>query len=181
MNKTRRRSSLLITLTRVDSPWLDDRWYTLTRRMVCLASVDRSVINYPITAICCTTCSDSCAAVDKISTDTARRAVPLRQQSFLLAHRIQSADLVILWTKFLFIRKWVFLLEPRPELLPIFLLLRHGTSIVANVVNLVRSRHVCYTEHSHLLATSRTFCSTGLVADDVSVCISVIVHLSLAS
>jgi len=120
VNKTRRRSSLLITLTRVDSPWLDDRWYTLTRRMVCLASVDRSVINYPITAICCTTCSDSCAAVDKISTDTARRAVPLRQQSFLLAHRIQSADLVILWTKFLFIRKWVFLLEPCPELLPIF-------------------------------------------------------------
>jgi len=50
-----------------------------------------------------------------------------------------------------------------------FLLIRHGTSIVANVVNLVRSRHVCHTEHSPLLATLRTFCSTGLVAEDVSV------------
>ena len=94
LNKTRRRSSLLITLTRVDSPWLDGRWYTLTGRIVCLTSVDRSVMNNPITAICCTTCSDSCAAVDKISTDTARRAVPLRQQSFSLAHKLQSADLV---------------------------------------------------------------------------------------
>ena len=34
--------------------------------------------------ICCTTCSYNCAAVDKNSTDTARRAVRLRQHCFLL-------------------------------------------------------------------------------------------------
>jgi len=66
----------------------------VTRRIVYFTSVDRSVINNPITAICCTTRSYSCAAVDKISTDIARRAVRLRQQSFLLAQRLQSADLV---------------------------------------------------------------------------------------
>jgi len=143
---------------------------------------DRSVINNPITAICCTTCSYSCAAVDKISTDTARRAVPLRQQSFSLAQRLQSADLVqYFMNQFPVYSKKSISFGTTSWTLPIFFLVRHGTSIVANVVNLVRSRHICHTEHSHLLATSRTFCSAGLIADDVSVCLSVTVHLSLTS
>ena len=36
------------------------------------------------TWICCTTCSYSCATVDNISTDTARRAVPLPQPELLV-------------------------------------------------------------------------------------------------
>ena len=170
VNKTRRRSSLLATLATVESPWLDGRWYTLTGRVVCLTSVDRSVINNPITAICCTTCSYSCAAVDKISTDIARCAVRLRQQSFLLAQRLQSADLVQHFMNQIPVYSKISIsFGTTSGTFTDFLLIRRGTSIVANVVNLVRSRHVCHTEHSPLLATLRTFCSTGLVAEDVSV------------
>jgi len=73
VNKTRQRSSLWIT------PRLSRRRAHTTRR----STVTLQLHNFVLLWIFCTTCSYSCAAVDKISTDTARRAVPLRLSSFL--------------------------------------------------------------------------------------------------
>jgi len=73
VNKTRRRSSLLTTLTR--SPC---RGWT---RVVYCTSVDRNAITPSLRFVVDLLYNSllySCAAVDKISTATARRAVPLR-------------------------------------------------------------------------------------------------------
>ena len=63
---------------------LVDHTYDGRRVMVYYTSVDCKLLA-PFLAllwICCTTCSYGCAAVDKISTDTARRAVRLRYCSY---------------------------------------------------------------------------------------------------
>jgi len=77
VNKTRRRSSVLTTLTTVDASRLDVDW----THMLYYTPVDRNAPSssayFDLLWICCTTCYYSCAAVDKLSTDIGigRRAV----------------------------------------------------------------------------------------------------------
>ena len=77
INRTRRRSSLLTTPAAIDASWLDAHHLPHDGRPM------PSLHCFDSLWICCTNCSQCCAAVDKISTDVARRAVRLQQQSFL--------------------------------------------------------------------------------------------------
>jgi len=82
------------------------RCYTLTAHTVYCMVVDRNAPKSNL-RICRTTCFYSCKAVDKISTDIARRAVRLRQQSSCCESHVRVTAHRIFSILFLMTSRWL--------------------------------------------------------------------------
>jgi len=93
VNKTRRQSSLFTTRTTVAAPWLNDRRCTLTAHIVYYTTVDRNTLTplllYVVDLLYNLTQSN-CAAIDKISTDSASRRLSAVAQLLVFIERAHS-------------------------------------------------------------------------------------------